>query len=86
MDKNEAEKIAKYYGTEKMDEEGEIAKIKVENLAVRLEKESKTIGTNTKGVNSELDKKSDKLEPIRKLKEQKLERISNQLINHKTIK
>ena len=49
-------------------------------------KESKTMGTNTKGVNSELDKKSDKFEPIGKLKEQKFERISNQNIDNKNIK
>ena len=44
--------------------------MKVEKLAIRLEKESKTIWANTKGVNSELDKKADKLEPIGKLKKQ----------------
>ena len=61
-------------------------KINVEKLAIRSKKESKTIGANTKGVNSELDKKSDKLEPIGKLKEQKFEMTSNQIIDNKNIK
>ena len=85
IDKNEA-KIAKYNRAEEKDEESELEKINVEKLAIRSEKESKTIGANTKGVNSELDKKSDKLEPIGKLKEQKFEMASNQIIDNKNIK
>ena len=61
IDKNEAEKIAKYYGAVEEDEESELEKI---NFGP--EKENKAIGANTKGVNSELDKKSDKLKPIEK--------------------
>ena len=56
------------------------------NLAIRLGKISKTMGTNSKGVNSELNKESDKLNPIRKLKKQKFEMVSNQIINKKTSK
>ena len=69
IDKNEAKKIAKYYGAGKKDKESELEKINVEKLAIRLEKESKISGANTKGVNSELDKKSDKLKTIGNLKE-----------------
>ena len=58
----------------------------VEKLAIRSEKESKTSGANTKGINSELDKKLDKLKLIEKLKEQKFEMASNQIINNKNIK
>ena len=39
----------------------ELQKISFEKLAIRSEKENKTIGSSTKGVNSELDKKPDKL-------------------------
>ena len=56
------------------------------NLAIRLGKISKTMGTNSKGVNRELNKESDKLNPIRKLKKQKFEMVSNQIINKKTSK
>ena len=69
IDKNEAKKIAKYYGAGEKDKESELEKINVEKLAIRLEKESKTSGANTKGVNSELDKKSDKLKTKGNLKE-----------------
>ena len=49
-------------------------------------KESKTSGANTKGINSELDEKLDKLKLIGKLKERKFEMASNQIINNKNIK
>ena len=86
IDKNEAEKIAKYYRAWKKDEENELKKMIFKNLAIRLGKISKTMGTNSKGVNSELNKESDKLNPIRKLKKQKFEMVSNQIINKKTSK
>ena len=53
---------------------------------MRSEKGSKIIRANTKGVNSELDKKSDKLKPIRKLKKQKFEKLTNKIINNKNIR
>ena len=85
-DKNEAEKVARYYGAEELDEEDKLEKIKVEKLGVRLEKESKTIGSNSKGIKSALDKKADKLEAIGKLKKQKFEKISHEIINNENIK
>ena len=74
------------YGAREKDKESELEKINVEKLAIRLEKESKTSGANTKGVNSELDKKSDKLKPIRTLKKQKFEMVTNKIINNKNIR
>ena len=85
INKNEAEKIAKYYGAGEKDKESEQEKINFEKLVIGSEIESKTIGANTKGVNSELDKKSDKLRPIGKLKKQKFEMVTNQIINNKNI-
>ena len=69
IDKNEAKKIAKYYGAGEKPEESELEKINFKKLAIRSEKENKTIGANTKAVNSELNKKSDKFKPIQKMKE-----------------
>ena len=63
IEKNEAEKIAKHYGAEEKDVESELEKINFEKLAIKSEKENKIIGANTIGVNSELDKKSNKLKP-----------------------
>ena len=57
------EKIAKCYGAGKKDEESELQKRNFEKLGIKSEKENKTIGASTKGVNSELDKK---LKPIEK--------------------
>lgn len=37
-DKNETEKIAKYYGAEEIDEKSELEKMKVEKLAIRIGK------------------------------------------------
>ena len=68
IDKHEVEKIAKYCRAGEKDKQSELEKINVEKLAVRSEKESKKSVANTKGVNSELDKKSDKIKPVRKLK------------------
>ena len=51
---------------EEIAKESDLEKIKVEKFAIRLEKETKTIGANAKSVNSELDKKSNK--PIREIK------------------
>ena len=61
-------------------EESESEKINFEKLAIRSKKESKKIGSNTKGVNSKLDKELDKLKTIGKLKKQKIEMVSNQII------
>ena len=85
IDKNEAEKIAKYYGAGEKDEESELGKINFEKLAIRSKKKNKAFGANNKGVNSELDKKLDKLKPIEKLKKQKFEMVSNQIISNKSI-
>ena len=56
-DKFGREKVAKYYGAGEKDEESELEKINFEKLAIRSEKENKSIGANTKYVNSELHKK-----------------------------
>ena len=44
------------------------------------------MGANAKGINCELNKKSDKLKPIGKLKEQKFELVNNQIRKNKNIK
>ena len=61
-------------------EESESEKLNFEKLAIISKKESKKFGSNTKGVDSKLDKELDKLKTTGKLKKQKIEMVSNQII------